>query len=328
MCSSGLTRPRCQWRSSGVFARGSTRGLASAEDRVDALESWNQATQRVIGAAARSVVFVQGSYGFLEPELHRPLRLELGPAGQPVSGPGGAPLFTASGSGPLLERPFSGTAFIATDNGLLLTNRHIAQPWEFDESARALTAHGMVPVMHRLIGYLPDITEPFDIELVAASETADIAVLRCSSVAELAPSLPLSHNPVRPGEEVLVLDYPAGVRALLARTDETFVDALMGDGDLDFWSVTRQLSEAGHIKPLATRGIVGQVTSARVVYDAETTSGGSGGPVLGLNGEVCAVNSAILREFGGSNLGVPASEVHRLLEQAVAELPEIPIPTP
>ena len=102
----------------------------------------------------------------------------------------------------------------------------------------------------------------------------------------------------------------------------------MGDGDLDFWSVTRQLSEAGHIKPLATRGIVGQVTSARVVYDAETTSGGSGGPVLGLNGEVNAVNSAILREFGGSNLGVPASEVHRLLEQAVAELPEIPIPTP
>ena len=186
MCSSGLTRPRCQWRSSGVFARGSTRGLASAEDRVDALESWNQATQRVIGAAARSVVFVQGSYGFLEPELHRPLRLEIGPAGQPVSGPGGAPLFTASGSGPLLERPFSGTAFIATDNGLLLTNRHIAQPWEFDEWARALTAHGMVPVMHRLIGYLPDITEPFDIELVAASETADIAVLRCSSVAELA----------------------------------------------------------------------------------------------------------------------------------------------
>ena len=52
------------------------------------------------------------------------------------------------------------------------------------------------------------------------------------------------------------------------------------------------------------------------VYDTDTTYGGSGGPVLGLDGNVVAVNAAILPEFGGSNLGVPASEARRLIEAA------------
>ncbi len=78
------------------------------------------------------------------------------------------------------------------------------------------------------------------------------------------------------------------------------------------------LSEAGHIAPLATRGIVGQATLDKLVYDAETTHGGSGGPVLGLNGEVQAINAAILTDFGGSNLGIPAAAARRLLDQAIA----------
>ena len=43
-----------------------------------------------------------------------------------------------------------------------------------------------------------------------------------------------------------------------------------------------------------------------------TTHGGSGGPVIGLDGRVVAVNSAIIPEFTGSNLGVPAAEAMRL----------------
>jgi S1-C subfamily serine protease len=84
----------------------------------------------------------------------------------------------------------------------------------------------------------------------------------------------------------------------------------------DFWAVVEELSKAGFIRPLATRGIVGQVTPSTVAYDAETTRGGSGGPVLSLDGEVVAVTFAILAEFGGSNLGVPAMEVSKLLAEA------------
>ena len=63
---------------------------------------------------------------------------------------------------------------------------------------------------------------------------------------------------------------------------------------LDVVRVARRLAKTGHVTPLASRGIVGQTTSAYVVYDAETTSGGSGGPVLDLDGRVVAVNAAII----------------------------------
>ena len=292
--------------------------LSGTVERVEALEARRDAGQRVIAAAARSVVFLQGSYGFVDRDDGRPLRSVLGPNGHPVTDPGGNPILSLSGSGPVFERLFTGTAFVATEDGLLLTNAHVALPWRFDDTAKAPVQGGLVPVMQRLVGYLPRIEAPFDVELVIASETTDVAVLRCGGVTGLVPPLPLRQTPAQPGEEVFVLGYPAGVQALLARTNGAFVDLLMRDPRPDFWALARHLSEAGHVEPLATRGIIGQVTPDKVVYDAETTHGGSGGPVLGLDGEVHAINAQILRGFTGSNLGVPAVHAQRLLIRAIA----------
>ncbi len=85
------------------------------------------------------------------------------------------------------------------------------------------------------------------------------------------------------------------------------------DNELDFWNVSQRLSDSGLIFPLASRGITAQVAPEALVYDAETTVGGSGGPVLNLKGEVIAINAAILPEFGGSNLGVPAERLAKLI---------------
>jgi S1-C subfamily serine protease len=130
------------------------------------------------------------------------------------------------------------------------------------------------------------------------------------------PFVSLANAAPVPGDAVIVVGYPLGLRALMARSEAYFVAQLQSDGVVDFYEQAERLSLAGFMQPLATRGIVGQVTSARVVYDAETTSGGSGGPVLTLAGEVVAVNTAILPEFGGSNLGVPADRVRALLDRA------------
>ena len=95
-----------------------------------------------------------------------------------------------------------------------------------------------------------------------------------------------------------------------------FVEKLQEMNDTNFWSVAKRLSQGGHIAPLSSRGIVGQITEATIVYDADTTLGGSGGPVLNADGEVVAVNAAILPEYGGSNLGVPVVFLRALLENA------------
>ncbi len=289
--------------------------VSETADRLETLEARLGAGKRVISNAVRSVVFLQGAYGFNDP-AGRPLRLGLGPDGRPLVDPRGNPLITTEGDGPPLEAMYTGTAFVATVDGLLFTNRHVALPWEFEPAAQRLEAQGFTPVMRRFVGFLPEVGEPFDVELVAASDDADLAVLRCSNVTGQVPPLELRQTPAEVGDEVIILGFPTGIQALLARADESFVEALTQEGDLDFWAVARRLAKAGHIGPLASRGIVGQATSAYVVYDAETTSGGSGGPVLGLDGRVAAVNAAIIPQFGGSNLGVPAAKARELLVAA------------
>ena len=98
----------------------------------------------------------------------------------------------------------------------------------------------------------------------------------------------------------------------MSESAEAFIDQLKDDAVVDFWQVASRLSRAGFIRPLASRGIVAQVMESAVAYDADTTSGGSGGPVIRLDGSVVAVNTAILPEYGGSNLGVPTSQIHDL----------------
>ncbi|MEM7582858.1 MAG: trypsin-like peptidase domain-containing protein [Acidobacteriota bacterium] len=297
----------------GAVRTALNESLSGTLERLEVLEDRAGASQRAIQAASESVVFLQGAYGFLEPQSRKPLRLVIGPEGVPLTDAAGNPAITIEGDGPVLESMFTGTGFVASDDGLLLTNRHVAVPWEFDEAAVAIAEQGLIPTFFRFVGYLKGVDKPFPVELVATSDDADVAVLRCDTSTRQAPPLALTERVPQPGEEVIVLGYPTGIRALLARTDVNFVNQLASSGDLDFWTVASKLAENGHIAPLATRGIIGQVTSAAIVYDAETTSGGSGGPVINLRGEVVAVNMAILPEFGGSNLGVPVEKARAVL---------------
>ena len=281
--------------------------------RIEALEQMSDAGRRVVTAASSSVIFVQGGYQLIETASDRPLRLLRGPSGTPRIGPGGIPLTTTEGDGPVFEVQFTGSAWLASDDGLLVTNRHVAIPWSENDQIGPIFERGFEPRL-RLLGYLPERAEPVELHFLAASRDVDLAVVRAPDLAGREP-LRLAAEDPGPGQAILVLGYPAGIDALLARSGSVFVDSLMQTRP-DFWTVVRELSDAGFIRPLATRGIVGQVTPSTVAYDAETTRGGSGGPVLSLDGEVVAVTFAILAEFGGSNLGVPASEVSALLAEA------------
>jgi len=292
------------------------RDLSAATERLVTLEQRSTASRRVIASATPSIAFLQGAYGFRNTESGDMLRYTVTDEGRPLFSPRGQPLLTLEGDAPVAERQFTGTAFVITETGALLTNRHVALPWEDDASVQILGEQGLEPVMIKFVGYLPGIHEPFDVELLKASEDADLALLRGSGVTGAMPILTVSNTPPKPGSEVIVMGYPTGLKSMLAQTGDAFIDELQAGDDLDFWAVAERLSEQEFIHPLASRGIVGQVTRATIVYDAETTHGGSGGPVLDMNGQVVAVNTAIIPEYGGSNLGVPADYVHQLLTDA------------
>jgi serine protease Do len=292
--------------------------LHTTSTRLEALESRSRAGSKVIAAATRSTAFLQSAYRFVEQASGRPLRRAVGPDGSPLSDPDGDPVLTLDGDGPVVEALVTGTAFVAGPGGLLLTNRHVAVPWESDEAAQAILQRGFDAVLERFRGYLPGESDGFDLSLVALDDSSDLAVLRgTGSAAEGAP-LTLHSDPPAAGDEVIVLGYPLGMRALMARADVAFVRQLLADSTLNFWTAALKLAQGGHISPLASQGIVGQVTAAAIVFDAETTHGGSGGPVLNLAGEVVAIAAAIQPEYGGANMGVPAARAAALLARLAA----------
>lgn len=281
---------------------------SEVETRLEALEARPGILTRVIAAVSPSVVFIQGAFGFVEPGTGRLLRY--------IESPEGLTLFTLEEKGKIVELTFTGTGFFVSEDGLLLTNKHVAEPWHDDPRAEAAKQRGLRPHIQRLIAFMPSVKEELELQLLLASDEADLALLRVGNKTQGIRALDLNPAVPLPGDEVVVLGYPLGMEALVARASPEFLKEILANGDANFWSVAQRLSEAGYIKPLATRGIVSQVSEEFVAYDAETTVGGSGGPVLDLNGRVVAVNTAVLREFGGSNLGVPALRAERLLSRS------------
>ena len=227
--------------------------LGAPLERVARLEACSRAAPSIIAAASPSIVFLQGAYGFQEAESGRALRYVLGPDDKPIWTPLG-PALDLEGAGPVIEHQFTGTAFVATADRLLLTNRHVVFPWEHDETAQRLTTAGLVPVMHRLVGYLPGTTKPLELELVSASDEADVAILRSDDIPSEIPHLELRFAPPESGEAVIVMGYPTGMKALLARAGRGFVTEIAATEPLDFWGVGRKLSTRRHIHPLATGG--------------------------------------------------------------------------
>ncbi|MBE9476324.1 MAG: trypsin-like peptidase domain-containing protein [Proteobacteria bacterium] len=287
--------------------------------RLEELEQRSTASGRVIAAANASVAFLQGIYGFRERSGKRMLRQVVSSNGVPLFSPRGQPLLSLDGNGPLVELQFTGTAFVIGEDGVLITNRHVALPWERNAGTAVLAVEGVEAVMIKFIAYLPGEAGAVPVSLFLASDTADLAILRYEGGSEKITGLNIAQALPVSGDEVIVMGYPTGLRSMLAQSGAEFIAELQKEKNTGFWSVAAKLAENGYIAPLASRGIVSQVTTTTIVYDAETTYGGSGGPVLDINGDVVAVNAAILPEYGGSNFGVPIAEVQALLKKAATK---------
>ena len=223
-------------------------------------------------------------------------------------------MLSPMGTGPPVEVQFTGTGFLVEGGPHLITNRHVATPWATEQARQAFATEGLEPEILRLVAYLPGHEEPIEAHVARVSEVADLALLEMAEMPAGVQGLALADGLPQAGDEVIVMGYPAGLRSLLAQSGAEFLKSLETEEDADFWKVAERLAERGMIVPLASRGIVGKVAAEAIVYDAETTYGGSGGPVLDREGKVVAINAAILPEFGGSNIGVPVARLREILE--------------
>lgn len=213
-----------------------------------------------------------------------------------------------------LRLEYLGSGFLVSADGDIVTNRHVAEPWWNNDSIAPLLAGGLKPAFVELTvtfpGHQPIVVDPGTIRI--SSDGVDVAVL-VAPVHDV-PVLPLSeHDPQElRGQRLMLLGYPTGLAALLARADPEVASAALTEAR-DTTTLIEALSRRHAITPVITHGTLSEVTRRQLIYDAVTTAGGSGGPVFGPDGEVIGVNFATLRDFQGSNYGVPVRFVRVLL---------------
>src|SRR5215472_18048918 len=95
------------------------------------------------------------------------------------------------------------------------------------------------------------------------------------------------------GEAIVLMGYATGLNAILARADEETAENIVNRNGGQVSRVLDELSQRGLIRPVITQGHVGDVLPDKIVFDAQTTSGGSGGPLLNGHGKVIGVTYAV-----------------------------------
>lgn len=222
------------------------------------------------------------------------------------------------GRWPSSKTKFSGTGFVVA-RGLIATNRHVAEPWFDDPESETIVERGGKPRLESLLAYCPNMAKPFKLGGVVASSSADVAVARYDpgSVEHELHPLPLAPGAGVPGDAVVVVGYPMGVTAMVAKSPKPIYEKL-ADRENDMEVVT-ELAARALIRPSVTHGHLGDVLGEKLIYDAATAHGGSGGPVFNSQGKVIGVNSAYLDGFSGSSLGVSIEALRPLIERAGAK---------
>ena len=292
------------------------RQLDETTSKLARVQSDSEAAEGVIRTYAPSVCLLHVSVAFRDKNSGRLLRYGgITPAGEPLKDSDGNVIYSLEGRAPEVRQDFFGTGFIVGD-GKILTNHHVAQPWwKNDEMGEALK-QGLEPTIAEMSGYFPDVATGIPVQIQQISNEADLALLHgdLSTLKRATLRLDSRKDGAISGQALISLGYATGISAILARAGDETVDQILKVSGGDPKLVMTELAKRKLIRPLVTQGHIGDVLSDKIVYDAQTTSGGSGGPLMNKDGRVVGVTFAVVRGFGGSNFGVPIRYAEPLLK--------------
>ena len=291
------------------------RQLQDTQNRLSQLEKDGRVAETVVQKYGPSVCLLHVVVGFVEKDSGQTIQLALDANGKPLVDGKGMAQLDAGGGGPPLQIDAFGTGFLARPDGTILTNHHVVEPWWHDDELKQLLDHGVDPRVLLYEVYFPGRPAAIKAKLGRISSQADVATLSLEAPAPAhAELLELDGRGEASvtGEPVVLMGYPTGVEGILARAG-TDVAQKIAAGSQDVSQIMSRIASQQLIRPTTTQGHIGDVLKDKIVYDAATTSGGSGGPLFNRDGKVIGINFAIIKDFGGSNLAVPARYATELL---------------
>jgi len=161
--------------------------------------------------------------------------------------------------------------------------------------------NGVIVTNHHVVGGADKITislsdkREFDAEIILSDEKTDLAVLRINSGGEKLPALTFSDSDeVEVGDLVLAIGNPFGVG---------------------------QTVTSGIVSALARTQVSGQDYQFFIQTDAAVNPGNSGGALIGMDGTLIGINTAIFSRSGGSNgigFAIPANMVKYVVSSAIS----------
>jgi S1-C subfamily serine protease/DNA-binding response OmpR family regulator len=289
--------------------------LADTQNRLKLLESEGKIAESVVQDYGPSVCLLHVVVEFLDKETGRPIQVAVDAAGKPLVDAKGMVTLDSGGPGPHLQIDVFGTGFVVKREGKIITNHHVVEPWWKDDELKQLIDQGATAYALSYEVYFPGKTEGLRAKLDRISSNADLATLQLDS--PLPPNSAVLELDDRTqatvtGDAVVLIGYPTGIEGILARAGSDVTQKIVSDTQ-DVNRMMTQLASQHLIRPTTTQGHIGDVLDDKIVYDAATTSGGSGGPLFNRDGKVIGINFAVLRDFGGSNLAVPVKYAKDLL---------------
>jgi S1-C subfamily serine protease len=290
--------------------------LQEAQNRLNRLENEGRVAETIVQRYGPSVCLLHVVVEFRDKDSGQLILISSDAAGKPLVDDKGMVSLETDGSGPPLQVDAFGTGFLVAHDGRLLTNHHVAEPWWGDEDLKQLVDRGATAFAASYTAYFPGTSQGIAAKLDRISPDADLATLRLQTSAP--PHTVLLEIDDRSeasvsGDPVVLIGYPTGIEGILARAGSD-VTKKVAENAHEVTQVVSQLAAQHLIRPTTTQGHIGDVLKDKIVYDAATTSGGSGGPLFNRDGKVIGVNFAILNGFGGSNLAVPVRYADKLVK--------------
>jgi len=293
------------------------RQLAVVDSRLQKLETEGRVAQTIIQSYEPSVCLIHVVLAFRDHTTGLRLHYaEMTSSGEPKTDEHNNPLLSLTGSGPEVHLDVFGTGFLASADGQILTNHHVAEPWWQNDDLKEMVDQGIEPVVAEMSAYFPGVPHGIAINTEKISSAADVAVVK-GNVSELGIkqiALADSRRSAVSGGPVVLLGYPTALDAILARAGADTLQSIATASKGDPKQVMEELARRKLIRPVTTQGHIGDVLPDKIVYDAQTTSGGSGGPLFNNEGKVIGINFAMVREFGGSNFAIPVGYGKSLLK--------------
>ncbi len=290
--------------------------LQETQNRLNRLENEGRVAETIVHTYGPSVCLLHVVVEFRDKDSGQVIRISTDATGKPLVDDKGMVSLKTEGTGPPLQLDVFGTGFLVARDGRLLTNHHVAEPWWGDEELKKLLDKGAIAFASSYTAYFPASSQGILAKVDRISTQADLATLKLQTQAP--PHTALLELDDRneasvTGDPVVLIGYPMGIEGILERAGSDVTQKLAENAH-GVTQIVSQLASQQLVRPTTTQGHIGDVLKDKIVYDAATTSGGSGGPLFNRNGKVIGVNFAILSDFGGSNLAVPVRYADELVK--------------